>query len=189
MSSQLSFGFSAAPARTQNDLLYFAVLPKPAAADKILNAGRRLKEEYRLSGRLYPAERLHVSLAGIGRFDGLHDEVIRAARQIGDRIKGSPFEVRLDRALGFPAGHSRAVVLSFCEGVEALVALHRQIAAIAKAPRQSFVPHLTLLYDRVFAADVELLEPISWTVHEFVLVHSLYGQGRHRHLHRWRLTT
>ena len=47
----------------------------------------------------------------------------------------------------------------------------------------NFTPHVTLLYD---ARDVDEypIEPIGWTVKEFVLIRSLNG---HKHLVRWPL--
>ena len=47
----------------------------------------------------------------------------------------------------------------------------------------NFTPHVTLLYD---TRDVEEypIEPIGWTVKEFVLIRSLNG---HEHLVRWPL--
>jgi 2'-5' RNA ligase len=47
----------------------------------------------------------------------------------------------------------------------------------------NFTPHVTLLYD---ARDVDEfpVEPIGWTVKEFVLIRSLNG---HEHLVRWPL--
>jgi 2'-5' RNA ligase len=49
--------------------------------------------------------------------------------------------------------------------------------------KKDFTPHITLLYAE---RDVEEhpIEPIYWTVNEFVLIHSMHG---HVHLARWPL--
>jgi 2'-5' RNA ligase len=47
---------------------------------------------------------------------------------------------------------------------------------------RDFAPHVTLLYGER-AIDEYPVEPIRWTVNEFVLIHSLQG---HAHLARWR---
>jgi RNA 2',3'-cyclic 3'-phosphodiesterase len=47
-------------------------------------------------------------------------------------------------------------------------------------------PHVTLLYDKR-VIDEQPIEPISWTVREFVLVRSLHGQSRHIDVARWQL--
>jgi len=63
-----------------------------------------------------------------------------------------------------------------------------QGGALAKAgvgARQS-TPHLTLLYD-ARRVDEQPIDPIRWTVREFVLVHSLLGQTRYIPLGKWPL--
>ena len=47
----------------------------------------------------------------------------------------------------------------------------------------NFTPHVTLLYD-AHGVEEYPIEPISWTVKEFVLIRSLKG---HVHLARWSL--
>ncbi len=49
-----------------------------------------------------------------------------------------------------------------------------------------FTPHVTLLYDDMAVAP-QPIEPIVWTVREFVLMHSLIGRGQHVPLSRWTL--
>jgi 2'-5' RNA ligase len=44
------------------------------------------------------------------------------------------------------------------------------------------MPHIALLYGER-AVEEYPIEPICWTVNEFVLIHSLNG---HAHLARWR---
>jgi 2'-5' RNA ligase len=45
---------------------------------------------------------------------------------------------------------------------------------------------VTLLYDERGIAE-HAIEPVSWTVREFVLVHSLRGQSKYIPLGRWPL--
>ena len=51
---------------------------------------------------------------------------------------------------------------------------------------QAFTPHLTLLYDAQRVESVPIA-PITWTVREFSLVHTLIGRSRHTVLERWSL--
>jgi len=46
---------------------------------------------------------------------------------------------------------------------------------------------VTLLYDRKSVLESGIDEPITWTVREFFLVHSLYGLSEHVHCARWPL--
>lgn len=49
-----------------------------------------------------------------------------------------------------------------------------------------YTPHISLLYDDQCMAE-QAVETIGWTVREFVLVHSLLGQGQHVPLAHWPL--
>ncbi len=49
-----------------------------------------------------------------------------------------------------------------------------------------FAPHITLAY-RPDGRGHEFIEPIRWTVEEFLLVESVYGETRHIELGRWPL--
>jgi 2'-5' RNA ligase len=50
----------------------------------------------------------------------------------------------------------------------------------------AFTPHITLLYDSR-RIDEQSIEPICWTVREFVLVRSLIGKTRYVGIDRWQL--
>jgi 2'-5' RNA ligase len=43
------------------------------------------------------------------------------------------------------------------------------------------------MYDRQPIPETDLDEPITWTVRDFVLIHSLVGRSQHKHLARWQL--
>ncbi len=73
-----------------------------------------------------------------------------------------------------------------------LLALHRHLgAALQKVGlwhwvKPQYEPHVTLLYDDRRVAE-QAVDTVGWTVREFVLVHSLHGQGRYVFLGRWKL--
>lgn len=54
----------------------------------------------------------------------------------------------------------------------------------------SFEPHVTLLRDRTRVAKLgeRVIEPIGWTVRDFVLIHSFLGRGRYQFYGRWQLS-
>ncbi|HSW06592.1 2'-5' RNA ligase family protein [Aquabacterium sp.] len=89
-----------------------------------------------------------------------------------------------------PACRNGALVLLEGEGSTPLQAFRD---ALGQALVQAGVPvdfggalHMTLAYggDPVHE---HLVEPVRWVVQDFALVHSLVGQGDHRHLGRWPL--
>ena len=105
-------------------------------------------------------------------------------------VRTGPFEVSFDRTASFWGGSgNRPFVLIGGNGLRHLQSF-RQMFAEAMARRglrrlanTNFTPHVTLLYD-ARGADEYPVEPIGWTVREFVLVRSLNG---HEHLVRWPL--
>ena len=78
MTDQLLFpGMSAAPL---TDALFLALFPDAPARARIGDLTRRLRDKYALTGRPHAAERLHVSLHGIGEYPSFPNEI--AARAI-----------------------------------------------------------------------------------------------------------
>jgi RNA 2',3'-cyclic 3'-phosphodiesterase len=83
------------------------------------------------------------------------------------------------------------LVLYGGDGVAALMAFRKVLAAAVMKvglgrAQSGFSPHVTLLYgDRKIAEHP--VDPVSWTVREFVLVQSLHGESRHILLGRWPL--
>lgn len=168
--------------------LYFAVLPKPEAADRMRAIGADLKERHGLTGKLKRARLLHVSLAQVGEYRELPDAVVDAALRVGAMIDSKPFEVTFDRVASFNGGDRRAQVLRCGQGSANLVKLgHRLQQAMGSLAPKDFAPHVTVRYDPERIPEGTLDAPVSWTVREFVLVHSLVGCGRHIHLGRWPL--
>jgi len=180
------FGFEAPKA----DGLFFALLPDPDQATQIERTAQQLCIRHRLSGTPLAPERLHISLFGFGAYAGLPPELVAAASDIAARISVRPFDVTFDRALSF-LGRPRPLVLCGGDGVTDLIAFQRALGdAIEKRglgrPKPQYMPHVTLLYDK-HGIDPHEIEPVRWTVREFVLVHSLRGLSRYIPVGRWPL--
>jgi RNA 2',3'-cyclic 3'-phosphodiesterase len=190
MREQLCFsGFEPRPLK---DNLFFGVLSPESSATAIRRAAADLSHQHGLNGRQIDRERLHVSLHGLGRFDGLPDLVVEQAREAGALVSASPFPLIFDRVMSFGKGSTnRPIVL--CPGHD-LVRLSALRAALGEALRRvqigransAFTPHMTLLYDRRMLREQPIV-PIRMEVQDFVLVHSLVGHGRYIELARWPL--
>jgi 2'-5' RNA ligase len=165
--------------------LFLAILPDPATAERIHRLADVLKCAHRFDGRLIAADRLHVSLFSL---TGLPDRQICAACEAATDLRTEPFEVSFDRTASFRGGPgNRPFVLIGKDGLRRLQ-VFRQMLAVALTRRglrrianTNFTPHVTLLYD-ARGVDECPIQPMVWTVAEFVLVHSLNG---HQHLERW----
>ena len=174
------------------DRLFFAIAPTPNAAASITRQAGLLCDEYGLKGRLLAIGRLHVTLGHLGDYLGLPQDIVAAAMATAASVRMAPFDVAFDRAASFRGRpRNRPFVLLGDDGVAALTAFQQTLGtALEKAglgrANSRYTPHVTLLYDNRFVP-VRAIEPIGWTVREFVLVHSLLGRTRHVPLARWPL--
>jgi 2'-5' RNA ligase len=167
--------------------LFLAALPDADAAARIHRLACVLKNAHRFDGNIIEPERLHVSLFSLG---GLPEPAVRMACVAAAEVRVPPFDVLFDRSASFQGrGGNRPLVLVGDDGLERLRSF-RQALVVAMAgkglkylTKRNFTPHVTILY---VERDVEEypIEPIRWTVNEFVLIHSLRG---HVHLARWPL--
>jgi 2'-5' RNA ligase len=177
----------------QSDRLFFCLYPDAATAERIAALAHRIKQARSLSGEPLPAERLHVSQHHLGDYAGLPDAILANAFVAGGSVAMAPFTVTFDRVESFTRGaRSRPLVLRSSDENGGLAALHRNLGAAMKRTglghwaHSSFTPHMTLLYDDALVEEVPI-EPVSWTVREVTLVHSLLGQGIHIRLASWAL--
>jgi RNA 2',3'-cyclic 3'-phosphodiesterase len=178
------FGFTAPP----TDGVFFALFPDAEAAAQLERVAAQQCIRHRLTGRPIAAERLHVSLLGFGAHAGVPGRLVAAAVDAAATVGAAPFEVTFDRALSF-LGWPRPRVL--CGDNHDLRAFRNALGeAIAHAGlgrvKPQWTPHVTLLYDAQ-GIEEHAIAPINWTVREFVLVHSLRGEGRYIQLGRWPL--
>jgi 2'-5' RNA ligase len=131
---------------------------------------------------------MHISLGKFEVKERVENFVERVSRAIA-KLRSAPFEVVFEQIGGFNSGH---VVLQGQDGLEALRAFRealRQALAwekLEKGMPQKYTPHMTVIYGQP-GEEVAPIEPVRWTVREFVLVISHQGQGRHEVLARFPL--
>jgi 2'-5' RNA ligase len=167
--------------------LFLAVIPDAGTAERIHRLAGVLKRAHKFDGKLIAPERLHISLFFLG---GLPDRHIRAAREAATELRTEPFEVSFDRTASFRGRPgNRPFVLIGESGLRRLDSFRRMLGAaltrngMRQAANTNFTPHVTLLYDAC-AADEHPIQPILWTVTEYVLIRSMKG---HDYLERWPL--
>jgi 2'-5' RNA ligase len=184
-------GFDDAPAPT--DRLFFALFPDVDAAERISRCARQLRAEHGLHGTPLKTERFHVTLHHLGDYAGLPQGVIEMAGRAAAAVKAAPFPVSFDRAASFSSSpRNRPFVLRGDAGLTDLMVFQRALglemtkAGLGRWAKPAYTPHVTLLYDDRAVAE-QVVDPISWTAGEFVLMHSLIGQTLHIPLARWPL--
>jgi RNA 2',3'-cyclic 3'-phosphodiesterase len=174
-------GFAPVPER--NDRLFFAVLPDIETAGQIAQLASCLRSERGLHGKPLDAARLHVSLQGLGDHSGVPQALVALVSEAASTVVLPSFVARFDRVLSFSGKlhtgkEKRAVVLAGGSGIAGLLGLHRALLAALQGlgiAASSFTPHITLLYEEQHVAE-RGIEAVSWTVREFVLIHSRIGQ-------------
>ena len=186
-------GIARPPART--DHLFLAFFPDDSVTRQIAQLAKELRARLGLGDNQLAADRFHVSLYSLGTYSGVPEIVVRAASQAAAAAAASnaPFKVKFDRAGSFAGGRDhRPFVLRTSGGNAALVKFHGRLGAeLGKRgfpynQNSRFTPHTTLLYSKQNAAE-ESVNAVSWTVSEFVLVHSLLGKTQYIPLARWTL--
>jgi RNA 2',3'-cyclic 3'-phosphodiesterase len=179
--------------RAVTDRLFFAVFPDVDAALRIAQLGEGLRCQHHLRGKALATERLHVSLHHVGDFARPPDRgMVAAARDIAAGVHLPSFAVEFNGAMSFRGRRdNQPFVLHGDDGVIGLAMLQQALgAAMEKAGlgrcAMRYNPHITLMYADRFVAD-RAVDPVRWTVHEFVLVHSLLGRSRYLALERFAL--
>jgi 2'-5' RNA ligase len=181
------------PSQPPLDRLFFAIFPAVDAATCMMRLAQRQRDEHRLKCKPLDADRFHITLHHLGDYDGLPRGIVAAARDAAASVAMPPFGITFDRVVSFRGRPgNRPFVLCGSDGVAALMAFQQSLgmamgkAGLGHKAEWHFTPHATLLYDDCLVTE-QVVETIGWTVHEFVLVHSLLGRGLHVPLARWPL--
>jgi RNA 2',3'-cyclic 3'-phosphodiesterase len=170
--------------------LFLAVVPGTDVAERIYRLASVVKRARRFDGDLIPTDRLHVTMFFLDDGRGVREYVVRMACEAAQGARMSSFEVSFDRIASFRGrpGHHPFVLLGG-DGLGRLKLLRQMLGAqmarngLKHLVNSDFNPHVTLLYAER-KVEEQPIEPILWTVNEFVLIHSLHG---HAHLARWPL--
>ncbi|MGZ3276221.1 MAG: 2'-5' RNA ligase family protein [Caulobacteraceae bacterium] len=167
--------------------LFFAVQPDEETGERMVRFARRLTLSERLGGRPVDRRRLHVTLMMVCRSAGPPSHaVLDLALRAANRVALRPFTAAFDRVQSWQAS-AGPLVLVGGDGVSGLERLHHALSeAHGATPVPHFTPHVSLIWNGRFLPE-RVIEPFSWSVREFVLIHSIQGRGRHDVLARWRL--
>jgi RNA 2',3'-cyclic 3'-phosphodiesterase len=192
MTRQLSLdGFSADP--TPTDRLFIGIFPPAPVSARILRTAEELRARHGLTGKPLSPERFHITLFHLGDYVGLPEGLARSAGEAAAGVSAAAFEVRFDFSESFAAKlRSQPLVLRASNGAGPLIDFQARLgnalrkAGLGRHAGPQFTPHVTLLYDAQCVAR-EPVEPLGWTVNEFVLVHSLLAQTRHLKIGHWPL--
>jgi 2'-5' RNA ligase len=177
--------------------LFFALRPPPEMRGTLTQLGHSLCEQHGLEGALLKPENFHVTLHPFDQTEGdWPAEIIEAAKAAAASITMPPFDVGFDRAMSFNRKKvtEPLVLLAMDQNLDGLLAFQYTLGtAMERVGLDQYVerhltPHLTLLYDRK-RIEMQAIEPLGWTAHEFVLIESLIGKSTHIERGCWPLST
>lgn len=184
-------GLEGKPSRP--DGVYFALKPEMEIASEIRRMAEREKRRHRLRGRSITPECLHATLHFLGRERQPRAGLLFAAQRAGEAVAMTPFDVAFDRLESFLTRPDRMpLVLRGDDGLAGVMMLYRLLGeamekvGLGPYVQPHYTPHVTVLYGHRPITE-QRIETIGWRVREFVLVRSLYGEGRHVELGRWPL--
>jgi RNA 2',3'-cyclic 3'-phosphodiesterase len=171
--------------------VFLAIVPSAGRAKCIHRLAGVVKRARHFEGKLIKPNCLHVTLFFVCDNEcDAHDYVVRMVHEAAQNVCTSPFEVSFDRIASFRGqpGHHPFVMLGG-DGLGRLKLFRQTLGAqmmrkgLRHLVKPDFNPHVTLLYAER-QVEEQPIEPISWTVDAFVLIHSMHG---HRYLARWPL--
>lgn len=104
-----------------------------------------------------------------------------------------PFGVAFDRILRFNGRpEHRPFVLMGSDGLDGRSCFNAGFWLRSEGPVCAFPAHASRLISRCCTAMARsidaIIEPIAWTVNEFILIHSWLGKTRYDVMGRWSLT-
>ena len=165
---------------------YFALRPDLPATDAAMKISMGLRRSAK--GSAVKRENLHVSLFPLWEGEAVPPDLLPVTFTMLQAIEGRPFDIVFDRVTSFRRKNGYCIVLTAAHSPFELYNLHRKFVERFEGMVRagSLTPHLTLLYtDRSFGE--RSIEPVRWTVRDFVLAHSVVGQGRQEIVGRWPL--
>lgn len=164
--------------------LFFAIRPDVGATGRLACLMARLRHEGIMSGSSVEPDRLHITLHHLGNFDDqIPASLVPTASMAAATVRTQPFRVAFDRA----GGTIGPLLLRASDGARALRMFRQTLsdalikAGLRRHATSAFNPHMTLSYN-IGDIPEKTIEPIDWTIREFVLIESLLG--KHKHIQR-----
>lgn len=163
--------------------LFFALRPPaPVAA-----AVDRIRRAQRLPGPWVPRERLAVSLLSLGKHAVMPLRLIDQVSELIGEETLSACRVEFDQLVN----GRKTASLRASQPLQDIERLQAQLGGCLTKANIAFEhrwlgAQLTLGYN-VSAASRHKIDPLGWRAGELVLIDSIYGEGKHLTMARWRL--
>lgn len=186
------------PSRVADGVGYaFALLPDAGVRARFAALGERLQRTHRVGGSLIAADALGLDLCPMGRPERLAGSAEQAMLAAGAAVASAGFKLTFGSAtrLRTHAAQFPLVLKADAAGTAAALELRKALAAAQAAVGlqviavAGFSAYVALMKGDTVNAAEELIDPIDWTVREFVLIRHFFGGLRHEVIARWPLAT
>jgi 2'-5' RNA ligase len=174
--------------------MFLGLFPDQPTKHAAERAGRNASQEFGLTGRLLLTDRFHTSLVHISDRKRLRSTDEFAADLAARTVNIPPFEITYSRLGSFPGVPRKGrplehpLVLLADDGpvMDLCATLGAGLRRFQYRVPEQFRPHLTLSYNRQFLP-TRAIDPITFVVKEFALVHSRLWLTEYRILRTWPL--
>ncbi|WP_139350773.1 RNA 2',3'-cyclic phosphodiesterase [Rhodanobacter sp. C01] len=180
-------------ASTEVHRLFFALMPDAPTRERLAAVAVGLKAARPdLRARWIHPDRYHATLHFLGDHVALRPSLVDGSVAAADKVRAMLFTWTLDTATSFRGREPPCVLqgVETCEPLQQLwQALGKSLALAVQGVRfeRSFTPHVTLAYSHGAMLQELAVEPVTWPVTEFALIHHVVGQGAYQILGRWPL--
>lgn len=174
--------------------LFLGLFPDETAKLAAHRLSLQTRSEFGLVGSQLAAERYHTSLMHLSDRKRVRSRDEYAAELAARIVRIPPFEITYSRMGSFPGAPRKGqppkhpLILLADDGpvTDLRAALGAELRKFRFRVPESFRPHLTLSYNRQFLP-TRTVDPITFVVREFVLIHSRLWIKEYRILRRWTL--
>lgn len=165
--------------------LFFALWPDAALREAIAQAARAAARGAGVSGKRVHDEKLHLTLAFLGELDAAAEA---KAAQAAATVRVPAFDLALDQVGSF--FRSKVLWVGARQAPAPLVELSQTLrtaldGAGVAFDRKALAPHVTCYRDVRPTPKPAAIDPLSWAVRDFALVHSAGAQ--YHVVSQWRL--
>jgi 2'-5' RNA ligase len=173
--------------------LMILLKPSDLVASTVYEATRFHCQKHPNGCSAYAEQLLHVSALWLGGYPEPPSLIIRQIVVAAETLHLRPIKFTFDHTELF--GNRKHLVLAercgnhdFNQFVRVLQRT-MTFQNVLHNRRRGATAHMTIIYDRKDTPIMPLERPLIWTAHEFILVYSWNGQGRHEEFGRWRFSS
>lgn len=174
--------------------LFLGVFPDAVTATVISRFGGRFSGEIGLTGERLEALRLHTTMVHVSDRKSLRSQDMYAAELAANAVRISPFKLSFSRMGSFrgmpkkgrPLRHPLVLLADDGPIMDLYNMLGSGLRQYEFRVAEEFQPHLTLSYNEQFVP-MRAIEPITFQVTEFALVHSELWLTKYNILRTWSL--